>query len=183
MRIFVALDLPEDLRASLAALADRVPVGRRVPAENLHLTLAFLGEVDGVGVQSAHEALAALTPKPAFIRVDGFDLLVGRAGGVLCLRAPGSEVLHGQVMRALRAAGLALERRRYRPHVSLVRLPGRSGGRSGGPVREQLDGFLAQHAALRLPETRATSFGLYRSELHPDGARYACLSDYPLPER
>ena len=45
IRLFVALELPDDVRMRLARLAGGVPGARWMPAENLHLTLAFIGNV------------------------------------------------------------------------------------------------------------------------------------------
>jgi 2'-5' RNA ligase len=44
MRVFVAIDLPDEVRRELETLQNALPVGRPVPAENLHLTLSFLGD-------------------------------------------------------------------------------------------------------------------------------------------
>ena len=47
MRLFVAVDLPADLKEQLASLCQGIPGARWVPPENMHLTLRFIGEVDG----------------------------------------------------------------------------------------------------------------------------------------
>jgi 2'-5' RNA ligase len=46
MRLFVAVSLPEEVRATLAVLANGLPGARWVDSDNLHLTLRFLGELD-----------------------------------------------------------------------------------------------------------------------------------------
>ena len=58
MRLFVALDLPEDLRDRLTHLQQGVPAARWVPPENMHLTLRFIGEVDGHQARDIDAALA-----------------------------------------------------------------------------------------------------------------------------
>jgi hypothetical protein len=60
MRVFVAIDLPDHVRRELEALQSALPAGRPVPAENLHLTLSFLGDQQELAVEDAHEALATI---------------------------------------------------------------------------------------------------------------------------
>lgn len=178
MRAFIALDLPEALRAPLVRLAATVPVGRAVPEENLHLTLVFLGEITEAQAVLAHEVLEELALAPARIGMEGLDLLGTGRGSVLVARMTGPEALQGQIERALRQAGFALERRRFRPHVTLARLPRRLTARE----KRQLEGFLAAHTAMTLPAAPAAQVSLIRSQLHPDGARYEVLSEHDLAE-
>ena len=60
MRLFVALTLPEEIREALAALENGLPGVRWVPEENLHLTLRFIGEVDGGLAHDIDEGLVLL---------------------------------------------------------------------------------------------------------------------------
>lgn len=73
MRLFVALSLPEPVREALSALANGLPGARWVPPENMHLTLRFIGEVDGRDARDVDDALAA-------IRMPGFDLKIAGVG-------------------------------------------------------------------------------------------------------
>ena len=65
MRLFVAIALPDRQRARLESLANGLPGARWLPPENLHLSLRFLGELDGALAADVDEALSVLR-MPAF---------------------------------------------------------------------------------------------------------------------
>lgn len=172
MRLFVAIDMDAPVQDALERLQENLPFGRPVPPEQLHLTLAFLGEQDTAMAEAAHEALEAIR-FPAFeIRPKGlgaFGADVVWAG--LDDPAPAA-ALNAKVMAALRGVGLVLERRRYRPHVTLARFP--------QPDAERLAKFLAAQEAFPCPPFTAESFVLYRSTLTKSGVAYDELARYPL---
>ncbi len=179
MRAFVALDLPEPVVDAIGALQEWLPLGRHVAPDNLHLTLAFLGEQpDGV-IAEADAALQGLR-LPAFeLSLCGVDVFGGPAPGLVFLGVapnPALGALHRKVMGALRGAGLGLGRVRFRPHVTLARLP----KRLGAGDRDRLGQFLAAHADLRLPPFRVGHFTLYRSTLGRGAPLHEVLADYPL---
>ncbi|HYH61113.1 MAG TPA: 2'-5' RNA ligase family protein, partial [Solirubrobacterales bacterium] len=91
MRLFAALDIPEHVRSGLEAWGARElkdPALRPVAAENLHMTLCFLGRVDSARVTEAEAAILALPTEPVRVRLD--DTPVGkprRRPGVWALEA------------------------------------------------------------------------------------------------
>ena len=121
MRLFVAIGLSQEVRSALLAAIDvlrRQGRGNFTRPENLHLTLAFIGETD-----RAQEAEAAIlgVEAPAFsLMVEG----IGRfqdlywAGTAPC---PPLTTLQRQVEGALRSWEFPLERRPFRPHLTLCR--------------------------------------------------------------
>ncbi|HXF65580.1 MAG TPA: RNA 2',3'-cyclic phosphodiesterase [Burkholderiales bacterium] len=125
-RLFFAVwPSPEVQRAlgALAAALRRECGGRAVPADNIHLTLAFLGGVER-GRLPAIEALAGAVSAPRF------DLSVTRvqywahnrivwAGVERCPEALSG--LAEALARALAEQGFRLERRPYVPHITLLR--------------------------------------------------------------
>ena len=179
MRAFVAVDLPPSMVRVLTHAQSHLRTGRIVPEENLHLTLSFLGDVGEEALEELHDALEALRPGVLEISITGLDIFGDRtAPRLVCALiddTPALSDLHKQVTRAARAAGIPLERRRFRPHVTLARF-----GRTARADGAALERFLADHAALTLPPERAMSFGLYASTLRPGGAEYDALSSYPL---
>jgi RNA 2',3'-cyclic 3'-phosphodiesterase len=182
VRAFVAVLLPDDVRARLAAAADELRVRASglswVRAENLHLTLRFLGEVDPVTLERVRQAVgaAASTVAPFTVSLGGLGgFPAGRSLRVLWagVAAGGEELgaLHAALESALTARGVPGEGRAFHPHVTLARARDRrgasgvSGALSGGP------GFGA---------ARVTALHLMRSELDPRGARHTVLGHAPL---
>ena len=135
MRLFAALDLPVDVRTTLAAWA-AAAVGsderlRLVSADSLHATLVFLGERPDPGCASS--ALAgALSPAPAAPALSVAEplWLAPRRPHVLtvALSDPSGDLgrIHAVVLDAMvRSAGHEVEQRRFRPHVTVARIRGR----------------------------------------------------------
>jgi 2'-5' RNA ligase len=131
MRLFFALWPPDAARAKLAQLAEglaREAQGKPVPAAKLHVTLAFLGEVQPARVDAAREA-AGRAPGAGFRiavdRVGSFrDAHVAWAG---CSAVPAALVeLQARLAVELRAAGFGLEERRFTAHLTLVRRAARA---------------------------------------------------------
>lgn len=178
MRLFVGLPVPEPLTPPLLSVQEAVPLGRAVPEEGLHLTLVFLGEVAPEAAEELHEALEGRRlPRPR-LAFDGLATYGGDRAKLLAMEIrPDSALTELQAVcaRAARQAGVALERRRFRPHVTLVRFG------SGLPPRRQpeLDRAL-KHFGTPVGEAEAQRVVLYRSHLGEGGAVYEELAAYPL---
>ena len=121
MRLFVALDLSEEVRNALRrgmdALRDQGS-GNFTRPENLHLTLAFLGETPRVKVAAA--AVQAVEAPAFSIAFSG----IGRFGDLYwagVAPSPALTVLQRQVSALLEARGFSLDRRPFRPHLTLCR--------------------------------------------------------------
>ncbi len=179
MRAFLAIDVPDDAVQGIRRLQSQLPVGRAVPRDNLHLTLAFLGEQPEETLEALDADLQTLRA-PAFdIRLSGLDVFGGRAPKVLFVAAdPVPELLDLQreIMAVARRVGIQPERTRYRPHVTIARF-GRGLDR-GGAAR--LGRFIEAHGTFSLAPFRVRSFSLFRSILRQEGAVHEELATYPL---
>jgi RNA 2',3'-cyclic 3'-phosphodiesterase len=124
IRLFTALWPAEATRAALLAHADAwswPAAARRTRPERLHVTLHFLGSVEA-------ELVPALK-KRLNVAWAGCELLLDRPqvwpGGIAVIEAsevpPALAALHARLGERLEGLGLALEARRYRPHVTLAR--------------------------------------------------------------
>jgi len=124
--MFFALVPDAAVRAALgerARMLARAIGGRAVPAANVHVTLAFVGDVDAAQATALRAVLGALPRRE-------FTLVLDRLGewhhaGVAWL-APSAvpaplAALHAHLTAALAASGFAVEARPFRPHVTLVR--------------------------------------------------------------
>ncbi|MDE3078669.1 MAG: RNA 2',3'-cyclic phosphodiesterase [Paracoccaceae bacterium] len=177
IRAFVAIGLPEAVRAELARLQAVLPLPRRSLPDGFHLTLAFLGDRPEPELDEAHLALSAIRC-PAFeMELRGAALFGGdrpRVAYAAVAPAPGLMALHDRVETALRRAGIAIEARRFTPHVTL----GRLGGRRDEAAR--IEAAVAAAAGFRAGPWRVDRFGLWRSDPGPEGRVYAEMVDYPL---
>ncbi len=179
MRSFIAIPVPEEIARDLAPVQATIPIGRIVLPENLHLTLAFLGDVAEAMLEEVHFALATLR-QPAFeITLAGLDAFGAERPATLNIIAQANAGL-GELQRRVRSRlhglGLEIERRRFVPHVTLARFPKSMTLEECGRIGR----FLAARADLRLPPFRATAFCLYESILTADRAHYEVLESYPL---
>lgn len=186
MRLFTAIELPEDARQHLVALIRRLrSAGGRgvglVKPENLHVTLKFIGEVPEervAEVRSAFQGMPLEHPVgPLF--ADRAELLPPR--GLVRVIAVGLGGDEGGVVRLFRAVeacctelGFPAEGRAYRPHVTLARmrvvLPASS--------REHIAAAFA--GGLPGPPFGVTHFTLFQSVLKPTGPEYTALARFPL---
>jgi RNA 2',3'-cyclic 3'-phosphodiesterase len=184
-RLFVALDLPEEVREAIvswqrAELTDEAL--RVVGPQNLHITLAFLGYLPEKAIGSVAEVVNSIsTPAP---RIELAPEPVGKPKGrprLLALDAASEETLalQADLERKLLARRLYKpEKRPFWSHVTVARVrPERRGSKRPARIEE---------APARLPEGLCRPFGgvrvtLYRSTLKPQGAEYAPLAQVGLP--
>ncbi|MBI6629704.1 RNA 2',3'-cyclic phosphodiesterase [Pontibaca salina] len=181
MRSFVAITPPDMVREALLRVQETLPIGRPVPGENLHLTLAFLDDQPEQLLRDLHEELAEV-PAGAFdLELAGLGAFGGAAPRILFAQVGPSDALdrlHRAVVAAARRVGISLPRERFRPHITLIRFPGRLSSLS----QRQLRGFLDTHATTQLPGFTVQDFTLFHSTLHRGGARHEELASYDLRE-
>lgn len=180
LRAFIAAPLPDALRCRLGSVALEMQAEpwaegvRWVRADNLHLTLRFLGNVsfealsriescvaEEVAAQSAFESVVSgvgLFPSVRRPRIVAAELAP----------CPPLEALAARVEKAVVAAGRTAEQRAFRSHITL----GRMRRRATGPPTVDIE--------LEPCVCPVESVVLYRSELRPSGAVYSVLAKMPL---
>ncbi|MEX1363743.1 MAG: RNA 2',3'-cyclic phosphodiesterase [Nannocystaceae bacterium] len=168
MRLFVGIDLPDPVDDHLALVAGGIPGARWLDREQLHLTLRFIGEVDGGTKRRLEDALDTVR-HPAFqcgLAGVGFFPPSGKPHTLWAGVSDPQPLreLAARVERALVRAGLPPERRKYHPHVTLARL-------RSSPQPRVLQ-FLQHHALLQTATFEVDTFLLYSSVLTPGGAKY-----------
>ena len=180
IRSFVALPLPDPVLDALVAAQAGLPAGRPLPRENMHLTLAFLGEHPMPVVEDVHHALATIRAPGFALTLAGVGLFGGDRPRVLHAEIapdPGLKHLRAKVLQAARDAGLEFDRARFHPHVTLARF---SAGALTPDEVARLHAFVLRGAAFRAGPFPIERFVLYRSRLGRDGSHYEELADYPL---
>lgn len=194
MRLFVALDIDDDIRARLARFLDAVrqfaPDARWVRSESLHVTLKFIGEKSEDDAENIKRALAAIAADAFELKFRGYGFFPGaRAPRVFWIGSDGGSKLMSlaaTVDETLAQIGIPKEEHAFNAHLTLAR-----GGRgSGSPRRGKKDGpnrsfqrLQEKLAALPAPEfgtMTVRKFFLYQSQLSPKGSKYTKLERYAL---
>lgn len=185
MRLFIALNLPSELRTHIAAdvlapLRSQLPGVRWVREETLHVTLLFLGKRSEAEAQEAQTVMREVTAAHASFTTSlaGLGVFPDSARPrVVWLGLEDSasvQKLHQALMREHARLGVPLEGRAYRPHVTLGRVP----PPAEAAVSKALDPALAA-VRFAVPVTFG-SVDLMQSELTPQGPRYTVLLAAPL---
>jgi RNA 2',3'-cyclic 3'-phosphodiesterase len=199
MRIFIGIDLGDEIRGKIARFLEGVsglaPEARWVRPESLHITLKFIGE-------QTPEQAAAIAQRLRRIESTAFEIRMAGTGFFPTPRAPrvfwigihtGPTLakLAAQIDAAVAELGIPREEREFSPHLTLAR----AGGRSGDPKWRKGDRPNSIFAALqkRLATTGEVDFGtpnfgsmtadkfiLYQSQLSPSGSKYTKLERFPL---
>lgn len=184
-RMFVALDLPEmalwDIEEwGRAALGD--PGLRRVPAEYLHITLAFLGNQPLAAVEPIEAAMEEAAEIPVTLKLGGPVGRPERRPRVVALPVDLPRPVEGLAARLreplVRGGLFNPEKRPFWPHVTVARVRNEGGG-SRRPVRVEIPSGPSPTASIGY--FNGVRLSLYRSELTPDGARYVPLAQLGLP--
>ena len=122
MRLFVAIELSEEMKTAatetMHALKKQGVKGSYVPKQNLHLTLAFIGETKDAA--SVKEALKSVKVKP--FRLSLSDM--GTFEDLLYVGLKGNQGLSAavkDVRAALDAAGIGYDRKKFVPHITIIR--------------------------------------------------------------
>lgn len=181
MRLFVALDVPEAVRAALAELSDRLKKtchsARWAPLEGVHITLKFIGEVPPDKVETIRQALGALPGfAPIRLRFSGLGFFPSvRRPRVFWAGVEGGAQL-AELAAAIEAKlvplGIPAEKRDFHPHLTIARLEPPQGKALAAAVE-----------GLGAPEFGSEAFKefyLYQSALKRSGAEYTRLVTYPF---
>lgn len=174
-RLFFGLELPESVKQSLLDIQQPVAGARWQRADQLHLTLVFLGSVEAQHLPMLREVVRNLPVLP-------FDLVIS---GVGCFGRPQRpknlwagvrpveklEELQAELNKRLASVGFAQEKRGFQPHVTLSRFK-----KEGGSVA----GLLQDYHQLRIEPFQVDRFALFESVQGERGSVYHVVERYPL---
>jgi 2'-5' RNA ligase len=157
-----------------------VPGARWQSREQLHLTLRFIGEVDGADARALDDALAGIDAPAFHLELHGTGQFGNRQPDSLWAAVRPNEMLghlQRKVDNAIRRVGATSERgggdaHKFTPHVTLARLR--------HPDLDKVRAWLTYHALFTSPEFAVGRFCLYSSKLTSDGSIYREEQGYPL---
>ncbi|HEY4943362.1 MAG TPA: RNA 2',3'-cyclic phosphodiesterase [Rhizomicrobium sp.] len=175
-RLFVALAIPDALAQHLALLQAGVPGAHWQSREQLHLTLRFIGDVDGLAAAAIQDALSAIQAPSFELAPHGVGEFGGKHPHALWVGVRPNEALHHlqrKVETALQRAGIEAERQKYTPHITLARLA------RGAAVGRVID-WLTDHALFSAAPFAVAGFILYSSVLTDHGSIYRAERAYRL---
>ena len=180
MRLFIALDLAEEVMRNLESFVARLKPSARIhssPPANLHITTKFVGEFAESRLPELQAALSGMPERPPI------ELTVAKVGFYPNARSPrvfwcgieaaGLEALAAATDTATSSVGVSKEERPYSPHLTLARIKERV---DLGSLHQAIDAA----PSLDFGRFTARSFFLYRSQLRPTGSVYTKLAEFPF---
>ena len=180
MRLFIAIEIPSEIRKGFAAFLSELravaPTAKWVRAENLHVTLKFLGHTDPSNLEKIVNALRAIrNSQPVTLEFRGLGFFPNerrpRVFWAGMDSSPNLQPLGQDIDRSMNALGFSLEERPFAPHLTLARFnpPG---------LPPALAAALKQHASRKFGSVTAREFHLIESKLKPSGAEYTTLQSF-----
>ncbi|MBR0824654.1 RNA 2',3'-cyclic phosphodiesterase [Bradyrhizobium manausense] len=174
-RLFTGLEIPADVGLQLSNLRGGLPGARWIDPENYHVTLRFVGDIDGVTANEIASMLFRVDRKPFEVKVQGLQSFGGRKPrAVVATIAPSKPLmeLQAELERMMQRIGLNPEGRKYIPHVTLARL------------HDASDQDVADYLSLRgyFPSKVFTAerFVLFSSRASTGGGPYVVEDSYEL---
>lgn len=174
-RLFTALEIPRDAALSLTLLRGGLPGARWVDPENYHLTLRFIGDVEGHVADEIANALDRVR-RPSFnLALSGVGAFGSKKPHSLYAGATTSadlNALQAEIERICQRLGLPADQRKFTPHVTLARL------RNGSPA--DVAQYLSARGNFAAMPFRVTRFLLMSSKSSVGGGPYVVEDAWPL---
>ena len=175
-RLFTGLEIPPELGFALSLKRGGLTGARWIDPENYHITLRFIGDVDGQTANEVIDSLERLSHSLAFpVRLTHLGSFGGDKPRALYAAVEPTEPLsrlQAAQERMLQKAGLAPEGRKFVPHVTLARLRGTSS--------LELAGFMSEASRFEPLSFTPSRFVLYSSRDSVGGGPYVVEAAYPL---
>lgn len=175
-RLFTAIEIPRSIADRLSILRAGLSGARWIDPENYHLTLRFVGDVDGSTARHFTDALGDILAVPFRLKLNGLDSFGGNKPRTIFASAepsPELDALQYAHEGAARVAGLPPERRKFTPHVTIARLRG---------TRPNAVAAYLQNAGMLSESFTVTRFVLYSSRDSVGGGPYVVEAAYDLDD-
>jgi 2'-5' RNA ligase len=179
-RLFVALNIPEELKEKIIVLRNSVIPNpfyyKWETPDKIHLTLKFIGEIEDNLVKEIEAGLVFISGyKPFNCILNKFGFFFSRGKPVILWLG---FIINEEIFDLVRELnerlvqfGIEQEKRKFKPHLTLMR------------IKKNLDkNFIYSFENCKLPEIKFTadSVSLIKSELHPDKSKYTKIKNYNL---
>jgi len=179
IRSFIAIPLPQTVKQSLEEIQKELrlifPEVNWVKASNIHLTIKFLGNIEETQISALKQVMAVAAEKINPFSLQGYGLgafpslnrarviWIGLQGDLAPLKA-----LHNALEKGLTQLGFPEENRNFAPHLTLGRIKKRINTQLLSKIVEKYGNFTT-------PSFIVKEIVLFKSELHPKGAKYTVL--------
>jgi len=176
-RLFSGIEIPAAVAHRLTLVRAGLSGARWIDPENYHLTLRFLGDVDGTTARDFAHCLGDIVASPFELRLGTLASFGGRKPRTIFANVAANSAL-GSLQRAheraARAAGLPPEPRNYTPHVTVARLRGTSS--------DSVATYLERQGGFSTEPFEVTRFVLFSSRASVGGGPYVVEAAYPFED-
>lgn len=174
-RLFTGVEIPPDVALSLSMLRGGLPGARWIDAENYHVTLRFIGDVDDMMAHDVASMLDQVKRRAFDLHFEGITSFGGRKPRAVVAAVASEPMLmelQAEQERLMQRIGLEPEGRKYTPHVTLARLRDASS--------RDVANYLSARGLFRTPAFRVSRFVLFSSRASMGGGPYVVEESYPL---
>jgi len=174
-RLFAGLEVPAEIGQTLSDLRGGLPGARWIDPEDYHVTLRFIGDIDGDIANEIALLLPRINRKPFDVTLQGLSSFGGKKPrAVVASVVPSRPLveLQAELERLMQRIGLSPEGRKFTPHVTLARLRTSSN-------REVAD-YLSIRGYFPPQVFRASRFVLFSSRASVGGGPYVVEDAYAL---
>jgi 2'-5' RNA ligase len=174
-RLFTALEIPRDAALSLSLLRGGLPGARWIDVENYHLTLRFIGDVEGHVADEIVNALDRVRRRSFPLTLSGVGAFGSKKPHALwagVMASPDLNALQAEIERICQRLGLPADARKFMPHVTIARL------RNVSPA--EVAAYLSARGNFRASPFRVSRFVLMSSKESVGGGPYVVEEAWPL---
>lgn len=174
-RLFTGIEIPAATKEDLARIKGGLPSARWIDPENYHLTLRFIGDIDGRMAPEVAEMLARIDRRSFSLDVEGLGTFGSKRPHAIIARIAPSRALselRTEQERLMQRIGLPPETRRFSPHITLARL-------KGAGERDIAD-YLTSTGPLAIQQFAVERFVLFSAKESVGGGPYVVEEAYPL---
>ncbi|KQW19557.1 2'-5' RNA ligase [Afipia sp. Root123D2] len=174
-RLFTGLEIPPEVSHSLSTLRGGLPGARWIDPGNYHVTLRFIGDIDGMIANEIASTLFRINRKPFEVALQGLSSFGGKKPrAVVAAVLPSRPLmeLQAELERLMQRFGLDPEGRKFIPHVTLARLRDAS--------NQDVADYLSVRGYFPTRTFMASRFVLFSSRASVGGGPYVVEAPYAL---